>query len=485
VGPECDAGPADPCDTIVCAAGQECLDGRCRATDPCSDVVCGTPGEVCDPRDGLCHAGGADDDGDGHTIAEGDCDDGDDGTYPGATEACDGRDNDCDLDVDEGFADADGDGFDVCGFGDASQADCDDSSDRRHPGRSEACDGLDNDCDGDVDEGLSPRSCTTVCATGEERCEGGEWVCSAPTECDCTPPGTVDEEGCGYCGDRSRTCQSDLTWSSWSACSGEGVCPAGTDESRSCGDCSLGTQSRTCSTRCTWGSWSTCVGGGECEAGDAETRPCGACDEGTERRTCTASCTWGSWGSCTGTGCVPGTEQGEACGNCGWGTHERTCDGSCSWPAWSACTVGGPDGTCLSCSVALGPSSDGPYLGTGWHGGTTGRWSSGDGTIWLGVSTTARTLTFTWLGRYWTETCGVQTGFLHHGQVRVDGVVVGSYAIGTTSSTVSSFPISAAAAADRWLEIVVEPDHLFRPVDCSGTSDTRWLGTMVYDVDAC
>ncbi len=42
-----------------------------------------------------------DDDGDRFSLADGDCDDNDAEVYPGRDEACDGVDNDCDLRVDE------------------------------------------------------------------------------------------------------------------------------------------------------------------------------------------------------------------------------------------------------------------------------------------------------------------------------------------------------------------------------------------------
>ena len=107
-------------------------------------------------------------DGDGYLASE-DCDDAVAEINPGATEICDGRDNNCDGDIDEGVLrdfhlDNDGDGFGV--FETSAEAceapegmvqngsDCNDGNAEIFPGALEVCDDIDNDCDGDVDEGL-------------------------------------------------------------------------------------------------------------------------------------------------------------------------------------------------------------------------------------------------------------------------------------------------------------------------------------------
>ena len=92
-----------------------------------------------------------DHDGDGVTVAAGDCDDNDDAVHPDATEIQNGYDDDCDGTADTGFDDADldgdGDGWSI------AAGDCDDFDDTVHPEATEEEDGRDNDCDGTADDG--------------------------------------------------------------------------------------------------------------------------------------------------------------------------------------------------------------------------------------------------------------------------------------------------------------------------------------------
>lgn len=83
-----------------------------------------------------------------------DCDDADRDTFPGAYERCDGADQDCDGQIDEGY-DLDGDGFLTgldAGCAMLGPTDCDDGDAAINPDAEEGCDGIDNNCDTTIDD---------------------------------------------------------------------------------------------------------------------------------------------------------------------------------------------------------------------------------------------------------------------------------------------------------------------------------------------
>ncbi|HND29992.1 MAG TPA: MopE-related protein, partial [Myxococcota bacterium] len=99
-----------------------------------------------------------------------DCNDSRVSSYPGATESCNGFDDDCDGLVDEAgsvgettwYYDADGDGFGGTTTVSSCNApsgyvsvggDCNDSGAGTNPNAPDICDVIDNDCDGSIDEG--------------------------------------------------------------------------------------------------------------------------------------------------------------------------------------------------------------------------------------------------------------------------------------------------------------------------------------------
>ncbi len=180
----------------------------------------------------------------------------------------------------------------------------------------ETCNGVDDNCDGTVDEALTRACGSSVgeCRLGTEACVAGTW------------------EACS--GDRSAGTED---------CNGlDDDCDGMTDESlsRGCGSavgaCSVGTQA------CSGGAWATCGGGtlpgletcnnidDDCDGtiDEGVTRGCGSstgeCRPGTE------TCSAGGWGSCTG-GRGPATETCD-------GVRDENCDGTVD--EGCGCTIG-------------------------------------------------------------------------------------------------------------------------------------------------
>ena len=191
----CDAPPGYVSDNTDC--------------DDTNNTIYPSAPELCDGLDNDCNGvipnNELDNDGDGFSICEGDCDDTNSATNPVATELCDGIDNNCDGQIDEGitdvfYADSDGDGYgdsnnsiEACdappGFV-SDNTDCDDTNSSIYPSALELCDGIDNNCDGQIDEGVT----TTYFADSDG--DGFGDMNNTMEACDIPPGYVTDNSDC-------------------------------------------------------------------------------------------------------------------------------------------------------------------------------------------------------------------------------------------------------------------------------------------------
>ncbi|MCA9670148.1 MAG: VWA domain-containing protein [Myxococcales bacterium] len=234
----------------------------------------------------------------------------------------------------------------------------------------EVCDGIDNDCNGQVDDGLTGPSCPNqkgVCKGAVRTCDGqAGWsaTCSdAAYQAAAQANGFTYEKNETLCDNIDNDC--DGTVDEGCACVEGATRPCGVNT----GTCVQGTQT------CSGGQWGNCVGevkpsSETCDGKDNDcngavddklTRPCqSACGSGTE------VCTGGTWGACT----APEPSQ-EICDGL-----DNDCDGTVDGPD-AICTNGGTcqNGVCVQaapppggkggcdCNVGSGEGATLPLIG--------------------------------------------------------------------------------------------------------------------------
>ncbi len=151
------------------------------------------------------------------TQATGDCNDNAGAINPGATEACNNVDDDCDGQIDEvgavgcetRYKDVDQDGYGVSGdqqclckatgnYSAGVSGDCNDASGAVNPGAEETCNGIDDNCNGQVDEGAD------LCTTYYKDADGDKYGLSNDSVCTCGPSGLYTATSGGDCNDNNK-----------------------------------------------------------------------------------------------------------------------------------------------------------------------------------------------------------------------------------------------------------------------------------------
>ncbi len=407
-------------DGRFCTTVDTCMSGSCLGGGPPRDCSASTGGDACliascdmtldrcvtmqDVNNPTCCNPAVDADLDGSNECD-DCNDTNAAIRPGGTELCNGVDDDCDGAIDEDF-DGDSDGFSVCAM-DPAIFDCDDANPNVNPGRPEVCDdgaggltgnGVDDDCDGYVDEGCNP--CTTTDADNDgasecdgdcddtddtrypgapEICDGLDNDCNAFTvdNCGVSDPCNFDGDGdfgndadvceedflCACIVNRSGQCQGDYRCTSFCNSSRTGAIGDGCEADQVCnltlrGSANVNGCSVTTDTVGTLVGGASCSNDDQCRSGNCD-KPC--VGPGCNRNVCQDRCS--SDGECDPSAkCrLVSTGSGQSTGACtpddlfGAGTYGDACttDTACGS---NACIVDPNDGstycTTLCCSDA-------------------------------------------------------------------------------------------------------------------------------------
>ncbi len=384
---KCDSDPYyDWCDQTNCAnSGQICLDGACAAGTGCT-ITCATgPGCRYSLANGAAVAG--------ECCSTGDCYDCKTGwSWSGSTCVSICADNDSD------------------GYGNPasitcakSQLDCDDSNANINPGKTEICDGIDNDCDSAVDEGCACVNGTTQpcgtdtgqCQAGIKTCSGGVWgacvgeitptaeICDGvDNNCDGQTDEGCDNDDDDYCAcGQTFAYGSDLTAVCFGTNTTDAAAIANTCD---CND-NVKTINRGAPENCSNNTDDDCDGNTDCAdsdcAADAACTGATTCSDGAQTNTCSAAAgapwycdnTKNLIENCAACGC----SGSWVCGPTGTFCCDNACNGSCS-PA--VCTVDkDPDCGCLNgngcCGLGCDNANDNDCAGSCTENWTCDAWS--------------------------------------------------------------------------------------------------------------
>jgi hypothetical protein len=170
-------------------------------------LVNGTPGDI-NPS--------CDNDADGFTEEDGDCDDHDAGISPDAPEACNAVDDDCNGLIDDLLLQGNGPSCQAQGICFGTLPSCVAGAwlcayPTDYEDEESSCDGLDNDCDGLTDEGLT-NACGLCGALQPELCDGLDNDCDGETDEELSPGDGLTCLSAGACEDAFAVCEGAAGW---------------------------------------------------------------------------------------------------------------------------------------------------------------------------------------------------------------------------------------------------------------------------------